>query len=92
MTENKGAALLRWLQYRAGQDRANLRLFVLGAAAFFTGIGIILLAQKYLLPSLMQEIISLTGLIIAAVGALCAALGYIALSILRIIRLTRKND
>ncbi|MCD8522969.1 MAG: hypothetical protein LRY72_11995 [Saccharospirillaceae bacterium] len=92
MTEKTGTALLRWLQQRAEQDRANLRLFVLGAALFFAGLGIILLAQKHLLPSLGQEIISLTGLILAAVGALFAALGYIALSILRIIRLTRKND
>ncbi len=92
MTENKGTALLRWLQHRAEQDRANLRLFVLGAAVFFAGLGIMLMAQKYLLPSLVQEIISRAGLILAAVGALCAALGYIALSILRIIRLTRKND
>ncbi len=54
MAENKGTALLRWLQHRAEQDRANLRLFVLGAAVFFAGLGIMLMAQKYLLPSLVQ--------------------------------------
>lgn len=92
MTGNRGTALLRWLQHRAELDRNNLQLFVLGASAFFAGLGIILLAQKYLLPSVAQEIISLAGLILAATGALFAALGYIALSILRIIRLIRKND
>jgi hypothetical protein len=92
MASKKATALLLWLQKRAEQDRENLRLFVFGAAAFFAGLGIILMAQKYLLPSLAQEIVSLAGLILAAMGALSAALGYIALSILRIIRLTRKND
>ena len=47
MTENKGTALLRWLQHRAEQDRANLRLFVLGATVFFAGLGIMLMAQKF---------------------------------------------
>lgn len=85
-------AIRHWLYKRASKDRENLRLFVLGAFAFFAGLGIVIFADRFLLPSLGQEVLTLAGLVVAGAGGLCAALGYIALSILRIIRLTGKDD
>lgn len=82
----------RWLRQRASKDRENLRLFVLGATAFFVGLGIVVFADRLLLPSLTQEILSLAGLALAVAGGISATLGYLALSILRLIRLLDKND
>ncbi|WP_430461279.1 hypothetical protein ACQUQU_00415 [Thalassolituus sp. LLYu03] len=81
-----------WLRKRAYKDRENLRLFSLGALAFFVGLGMVVLSNRLLLPSLSQEIISLVGLILAVAGGISAALGYLALSILRLLRLLEKND
>lgn len=82
----------QWLVERAGKDRENLRLFVTGAALFFAGMGLIVMAQKWLLPSLQQELVSLLGLALAIAGGVCATLGYIALSVLRIMTLGQRDD
>lgn len=84
--------LRQWLQLRAQKERENLRLFVLGAAIFFAGMGLIVLAQKWFLPSLQQELVSLLGLVLAVGGGVCATLGYIALSVLRILTVGRRDD
>ena len=89
---NRFNRLRQWLQLRAQKERENLRLFVLGAAIFFAGMGLIVLAQKWFLPSLQQELVSLLGLTLAVGGGVCATLGYIALSVLRILTLGRRDD
>ena len=82
----------QWLLERAQKDRANLRLFVYGAALFFGGLGLALFAERQFVPSLTQEILALSGLILAAFGATMSILGYIALAILRFIQLVKKDD
>ncbi|QQD23229.1 hypothetical protein GJQ55_01515 [Venatoribacter cucullus] len=89
---SRPARLRQWLLQRAEKERENLRLFVLGAAIFFAGMGLIVLAQKWFLPSLQQELVSLLGLVLAVGGGVCAALGYIALSVLRILTVGRRDD
>ena len=89
---NRFNRLRQWLQLRAQKERENLRLFVLGAAIFFAGMGLIVLAQKWFLPSLQQELVSLLGLTLAVGGGVCATLGYIALSVLRILTVGRRDD
>lgn len=86
------SSVRRWLRQRATKDRENLRLFVAGACGFFLGLGMVILSDRLMQPSAGQEAIALIGLIIAVIGGFCAALGYLALSILRLIRLLDKND
>ncbi|MFC3680317.1 hypothetical protein [Bacterioplanoides pacificum] len=86
------ARLRHWLMQRARNDRANLRLFVTGAALFFGGLGILLYAEQRLLASLTQELIAAAGLLFAACGAVLATLGYLALSLLRILRFISDDD
>ncbi|ASP38322.1 hypothetical protein CHH28_06345 [Bacterioplanes sanyensis] len=81
-----------WLRRRAYQDRANLRLFVIGACAFFAGMGMVVMANRWLLPSLLQELLVLLGLLLATVGGAVALLGYLALALLRVLRMMEKND
>lgn len=82
----------QWLRRRAYQDKANLRLFITGASLFFAGLGLVVLSNRWLLPSLHQEVLVLIGLVIAAVGGLLALLGYLALALLRVIRMMEKHD
>lgn len=84
--------LLSWLKQRSQDDRGNLRLFIMGAALFFGGLGIVLYAEQRLLASLTQELLAAGGILFAAVGAVLAALGYLALSFLRILRFISKDD
>ena len=81
-----------WLQQRAENERSNLRLFVSGAAAFFIGLGSVLYADQRLLPSIMQELLAASGLVLSSAGALMALTGYIFLSFSRIFRLTRTDE
>ncbi|MEL7399292.1 MAG: hypothetical protein AAFN68_01840 [Pseudomonadota bacterium] len=75
-----------------GDERSYLRRFVVGAALFFSGLGIVLYAEQKLLASLGQELLAATGLVLSIVGGLTALLGYIALSFSRIFKLTKKDD
>ncbi|GGY52159.1 hypothetical protein GCM10011297_26310 [Bacterioplanes sanyensis] len=82
----------QWLRRRAYQDKANLRLFVLGASVFFAGLGLVVLANRWLLPSLLQELLVLLGLVVGTLGGAAALLGYLALALLRVIRMMEKHD
>lgn len=75
-----------------GDERSYLRRFVVGAALFFSGLGIVLYAEQKLLASLGQELLAAAGLVLSVVGGLTALLGYIALSFSRIFKLTKKDD
>ena len=81
-----------FLLKQADKQQENLRLFVIGAALFFAGTGLIIYADNAITPSLSQESVTLAGVIIAALGIATAAIGYIALSVLRFIKILDKND
>lgn len=73
----------QWIIQRAEDDRANMRLFSIGAVLFFFGLGLVVFANQRLLPSLGQELMVLFGLIIGGIGALTALAGYLALLLSR---------
>ncbi|WP_207062349.1 hypothetical protein [Motiliproteus sp. SC1-56] len=78
--------LKRWLLAQAGQHRRNLNLVLYGAATCFAGLGLVYFSEHHLSPSLEQELTALAGLLLTATGVIVAALGYVALSILRIFK------
>ncbi len=80
-----------WILKRAEDDRGNLGLFVAGAVVFFAGGGLIYVANLRMSPSLLQELVALTGLMTAIGGAITADMCFIALSVFRIIRNSRKH-
>lgn len=86
------AKIQQWLRQRANMPQQNFRLFVIGALVFFLGVATIVLCNKMMLPSLRQELMVMLGLIIAVVGGAAASMGYLALSLLRILTLFDKKD
>ena len=86
--------LKHWLYHRADNPRQNLALLGIGFVIFFVG-GLVLGAAEFALKSsITQEILALLGLIILSVGIILAAIGYLSLSVLRILRFISddKND
>ena len=81
-----------WMLKRSFDDRGNIGLFTAGAVFFFVGGGLVFIANLRMEPSLAQELVALAGLLIGIGGAITAAMGYIALSVFRLIRHTRKHD
>jgi ABC-type dipeptide/oligopeptide/nickel transport system permease subunit len=59
---------------------------------FALGTGLILFVEARMLPSLQQELIALFGLIMAGAGLLWALLGYLGISILRILTYLLPNQ
>lgn len=85
-------ALYWQLLDRSGTPRQHLALFVSGCLLFFIGMGILYFANIRLTPSLGQELVALLALVVAAIGALLAAIGYIALSLIRVLRLVSNHE
>ncbi|RDE18116.1 hypothetical protein DV711_18545 [Motiliproteus coralliicola] len=75
-----------WLTRQTENPRRNLNRVLAGATLFFAGLGLIYYAEKALPSSLTQEITALVGLACLAGGGILAAIGYLSLSLLRIIR------
>jgi uncharacterized membrane protein YcjF (UPF0283 family) len=80
------------LKRQMHNDRRYLGLFVWGAVGFFFGLGIVIGVDRLLLPSWQQEMTALAGLALASIGGLAALIGYIALSLFRILRISSPND
>ncbi|MDO6515041.1 MULTISPECIES: hypothetical protein [unclassified Neptuniibacter] len=78
--------LKHWLYKRADNPKQNLILLGIGFVVFFLGMLILGAAEFVLKSSISQEILALIGLIILSAGIILAAIGYISLSVLRIIR------
>lgn len=75
-----------WLIKRADDHRGNLQLLIIGAGIFFAGAGIIVWANHVLPSSLEQELIALAGMLLILGGGGTALIGYLGLSILRLIK------
>ncbi|MAY43252.1 MULTISPECIES: hypothetical protein [unclassified Neptuniibacter] len=78
--------LKQWLYRRADNPRQNLVILGIGFVTFFIGLLILGAAEFAFKSSVSQEILGLIGLIILSVGIILAAIGYLSLSVLRIIR------
>ena len=76
----------QWLYRRADNPRQNLVILGIGFVTFFIGLLILGAAEFAFKSSVSQEILGLIGLIILSVGIILAAIGYLSLSVLRIIR------
>jgi hypothetical protein len=75
----------QWLHRRARNPQQNFALLLIGFALFALGILLIGIAQYALTAGLLAELIALSGLLLIGTGILVATLGYLSLSLLRII-------
>lgn len=80
-----------WLKKRADNPQQNLLMLGIGFVVFFAGILLLGIAEYALKSSLAQEILALLGLIIIGVGIILAAIGYLSLSVLRVLRFMMKD-
>jgi uncharacterized membrane protein YcjF (UPF0283 family) len=76
---------LQTLLLTLDNPRRNLTIFGAGTLVFFLGCGVLIWVNQKLPDSLIQEWIALISLIVATLGAIIAATGYLLLSLLRII-------
>jgi hypothetical protein len=86
-----GNWLGRWLRNRAENPQQNLLLLGIGFVIFFTGLTLLGVAEYLLRSSLSQEILALIGLIIMSAGIILAGVGYLSLSVLRVLRFMMKD-
>ncbi|MCF7981596.1 MAG: hypothetical protein K9K86_06395 [Pseudomonadales bacterium] len=75
-----------WLHRRGENQKQNFLLLIIGAGTFFFGAGIIIWADNSIAPSVEQEIIALAGTLLSLTGVLTALLGYLGLSLFRLIK------
>ncbi|MGB0205495.1 MAG: hypothetical protein ACPF9K_10665 [Neptuniibacter sp.] len=83
--------LNQWLRKRAENPQQNLLLLGIGFVVFFAGVLLLGFAEFALKSSVSQEILALIGLIIIGVGIILAAIGYLSLSVLRVLRFMMKD-
>lgn len=81
----------QWLRKRAENPQQNLLLLGIGFVVFFAGLILLGVTEYLLQSSVSQEVIALIGLIIMGVGIILAAIGYLSLSVLRILRFMMKD-
>lgn len=81
----------RWLRTRAENPQQNLLLLGIGFVVFFSGLTLLGVAEYLLQSSLSQELLALIGLIIMGTGIILAAVGYLSLSVLRVLRFMMKD-
>lgn len=84
--------LRRWLRRRADQPRENFILLLVGFFTALIGLALIHAGEYLFHPSISAELIALAGLILLSIGLILAAVGYISLSILRILRFLDSDD
>lgn len=83
----------RWLHRRANNPRQNFALLLAGFSLFALGLVLVGIAQYGLAAGLLAELTALAGLLLIGGGILLAAVGYLSLSVLRIISfLDHKDD
>ncbi|WP_246187816.1 hypothetical protein [Nitrincola alkalisediminis] len=67
-------------------------LLLIGFGVFMLGLLIIGYAQYFIWHDLAAELVALAGLILLIGGMILAAIGYISLSVLRILRFLDSDD
>lgn len=78
--------ILNWLIKRAENHKNNLLMLITGAGVFFVGVALIIWVNHAIPSSVEQELIALSGMIMCIIGSIVAFLGYLGLSILRLIK------
>lgn len=79
-------------QIRSDNQKSNLLWFISGAALFFLGAALIVFADQAMPSSIKQELIATAGLILLTAGGIGALIGYLGMSLFRLIPFfTNKN-
>lgn len=84
--------LRQYLRKRADQPRENFMLLLSGFGIFMLGLLAIAVAQFLLSGSLIAELVALMGLLLLGGGIILASIGYLSLSVLRILRFLDTDD
>ncbi|WP_108124614.1 hypothetical protein [Saccharospirillum mangrovi] len=77
--------LVGWLRRQTESPRRSLKQFTTGGFIFCAGMMIVVLTNSLVAPGLNQEVISLIGLVFIYAGGLYALVGYLALSVFRVL-------
>jgi energy-converting hydrogenase Eha subunit H len=82
----------QYLRKRADQPRENFMLLLSGFGIFMLGLLTLVTAQFLLPGSLIAELVALIGLLLLGGGIILASIGYLSLSVLRILRFLDSDD
>jgi len=69
-----------------------LMKMIQGGLTFVFGVLMLMVADRVIEESLIQEVIALLGLIIAGCGLLWTLIGYLSMSVLRIYHMIKKKS
>lgn len=72
--------------------RVALIKMIQGGLIFVFGVLMLMVADRVIVESLVQEIMALFGLILAGCGVIWTTIGYLSMSILRIYHMIKKKD
>ncbi|ADZ90411.1 hypothetical protein GV055_05775 [Marinomonas mediterranea] len=89
----KKRSVLHELAIKLGKDpkRALMKL-IQGGLLFLFGTLMILVSERALTDSMVQELAALLGVIVAAAGVIWSLIGYLSMSILRIYHMLNRKD
>lgn len=85
-------ALPKKLRGRGQNQKSNLLWFLSGAGLFFSGAALIVFAEQALPSSVKQELIAAAGLLLLIIGGGSALIGYLGMSLFRLITFFTDKD
>lgn len=80
------------LKKRASEPRANFMLLLKGFSIFMFGLSLVIIAEFSNLSLILAEIVALLGIMAISLGILIAAIGYLSLSVLRVLWFIGSNE
>jgi hypothetical protein len=84
---------LHTLAMKLGNNpKLALMKMIQGGLMFVFGVLMLMVADRVIEESLIQEVIALLGLIIAGCGLLWTLIGYLSMSVLRIYHMIKKKS
>ena len=84
---------LHTLAMKLGNNpKLALMKMIQGGLTFVFGVLMLMVADRVIEESLIQEVIALLGLIIAGCGLLWTLIGYLSMSVLRIYHMIKKKS
>lgn len=82
----------RWLFRQTANPAKNFAMLGVGFVIFFLGILLLGIAEYGIQSSIWQEILAVIAILVIAIGCIIAAMGYISLSLLRILRIINEDN
>lgn len=80
------------LRARGQNQKNNLLWFLWGAGLFFSGAALIVFAEQAMPSSIKQELIATAGLLLLITGGVSALIGYLGMSLFRLIAFFTDKD